>query len=276
MTDTILPEVSARPTPTGPRRQRPSRPVLVGAAVALVLVVAGGAYELTKSPSSTPSAAAPSPVVSGKPATPQTLAGVLAQVGSNALAEKSASETVRDVSGKSGVVRYADYSGLTDGIQRISLGAGHSTVRVVGTTTYFNGDRTGLMKFYQLSAAQAKQIGDKWVPLVAGQSGYTSITVGITLVSTLNEVRLVGPLHRLPSRIKDGQHVFGIEGTAVGGGQPKGSRGTLWISVGAHGLPVEFDSAAKGNTEVVTFSRWGHTIAVSPPAHILGQSTVSS
>jgi hypothetical protein len=285
MTDTILPQVSSRPSGTGPSRQRPSRPVLIAAVVALIVLVAGGGYELTKSHSKSPTAAplqiaSPKPTANTKPATrpvaPHSLAGVLAATTAHALAAKSVTDTVRDVSAKHGVIRYSEYHGTTDGIQRVSFADARSTVRVVGKLTYFSGNRAGLVRMYGLSAAQAKQVGRQWVPLVPGEPGYKNVTAGVTLASALSEIHVVGPLRRLPVRVKDGQRVFGIAGRATGPGSPKGARAILWISVGAKALPVEYDAIAKGNTEVLRFSRWGRVHAVRTPLDVLGQTGLSS
>ena len=70
-------------------------------------------------------------------------------------------------------------------VQRVREDGGHVTIRVIGPTTYFTADRGGFIKFFGLTASQAQQVRGLWVPLVPGEPGYTSVTEGVTLPSTL-------------------------------------------------------------------------------------------
>jgi hypothetical protein len=245
--------------------------------VALVVVVAGAGYELTR-PHGTKTAAPAQPAVVAPPAAPQitTLHGaaaLLANATANALAAKSAHVDVRTVVPKHGVVTYSDDDAIDGGIQRVRAGGGHATVLVIGATTYVTADRVGFIKYFRMSASQARAIRGQWLPLVPGQPDYTSVTEGVTLASTLQEIGIAGPFKRLSVRTKDGQRVVGIQGHATGDGTPKGVRATLWISVGAHGLPVEYDELGAKASMTARFSHWGRAVTLTTPSPIVGASS---
>lgn len=250
--------------------------MVIAAAAVLVLVVAGAGYELTKSHGTT-AAAPPSPAVVAPPAAPQiaTLHGpaaLLANATANALAAKSAHVDVRTVVPKHGVAIYSDDDAIGGGIQRVRVDGGHATVLVIGATTYVTADQVGFTKYFRMSASQARAVRGQWLPLVPGQPDYTSVTEGVTLTSTLQEIGISGTLKRLSVRTKDGQRVFGIQGQAAGDGMPKGTRATLWISVGAHGLPVEYDAGGAKPLMTARFSHWGRAVSLRTPSPIVGAS----
>jgi hypothetical protein len=246
----------------------------------VVVVVAGAGYELTKSHGAT--AAAPAqPALVAPPAAPQVAtlhgpAALLANATANALAAKSAHVDVRDVVGKHGVVIYSDDDAIGGGIQRVRADGGHATVVVIGATTYVTADRVGFIKYFRMSASQARAIRGQWLPLIPGEPDYTSVTEDVTLASTLQEIGLAGPFKRLAARTKDGQRVFGLRGRATGDGMPKGVQATLWISVGAHGLPVEYDAIGAKASMTARFSHWGRPVNLTTPSPIVGASGEST
>jgi hypothetical protein len=242
----------------------------------VLVVIVGGVYELTKSNS--PSPVPPTPVAATHVAAPvlTPLESLLARVSANALAEKSVRTTVTDASGRHRTVTYRDDDAVNGGIQRISSRGGHVVARVVGPTTYFTGNRQGLTKLLGLTSAQASQVRGHWVALTKGQRGYASVTDGITLASSLAESGLKGPLHRLPVRVRHGQRVFGIRGTPTGAGMPRRIRATLWIRVGAHPLPVEFDQRGPHFSTIVRLSRWGRAVQVKAPARAIVETNPSA
>jgi hypothetical protein len=280
MTDTILPQTSlpqsdgAAPRPSSPRPSSSRPAVIVALVIALVIVAGIGGYELLKSP--TKSSPAAPPVVAAKPGAASPLSTVLAQVMANATAQKYVHDDATLKAPKHPALAYADDDGVTGGIQRISIANGGSaTVIVVGSTTYLSGDRLGLAKLFGLNPTQVTQVLGHWIRLVPGNPEYAAVTDGITLAATLKEIELSGPLTRLPQRTLHGRQVFGIRGALAGGTIP-GAHATVWISVGNHGLPVEFVAAGAKTTETVRFSHWGHpVIAHAPRAGALGSGTLS-
>lgn len=83
----------------------------------------------------------------------------------------------------------------------------------------------------------------------------------------MKEIRLVGPLTRLPTRTRDGQRVFGIRGKPTGSHVPASATATIWITTGPTPLPVEYVTRAPHETFTVTLTRWGDAaVSVQPPA----------
>jgi hypothetical protein len=188
----------------------------------------------------------------------------------NALAQGSVHAVTRYVS-KAKHRRTAifdNHNARRGGVQHLTIYGGHVDIRVVGSSTYYSGDRRGLVKFLLYKPKAAKALGDRWVRLQAGERGYQVLTEGVRLASLLHNERLVGPLRKLPQRVIDGTAAIGIQGRGIGDGVPPHSIATWWITTGPNPLPVEFD-AANGKTGLVqTFSDWGKPIRLKPPRRI--------
>jgi hypothetical protein len=227
---------------------------------------------------------APVVLPSQKPSVPwypltSSLQGSLEAVMANALAEGSAHIVFRNVAPKHGVSISSQNDGLTDGIQRERVGKARIVIRVVGSTTYFTANRVGFIKSFRFTPAQASEASGQWIPLTSADPGYAPVTDGVTLSSMLQELAISAPFKRLPTRMLDGARVFGIQGRATGDGAPPHTRGTLWIRLGVHPLPVEFTSGAKNKFRTVAvLSRWGRAVNVVAPTAIIGtqQQGISS
>lgn len=219
-------------------------------------------------PTSPPTPPAKSHVISGG------LSALLARTYRLALAQHTVHSVARNVSAKFGTTIFDDYDGARIGKQHIVVDGGYIDIRVVGTTTYLNGDAKGLAT-YGFTAQEVEALHGQWLPLVAGQAGYEAVTTGVTLASTLHGDRLVGQLRREATKTLDDQQVFGISGHAVGGGAPRHATGTMWIST-TTGLPVEFDTANAKTQITETFTDWGAPISVPVPPNVAGQPGVSA
>jgi hypothetical protein len=256
--------------------QRPSRGLLIAGAAVVVLALAAGGYELTRSHASTPAAPAPvvvasKPPVSHAPASP--LQARLHQVIADAKAKQSMHLQTKDRSRRLGAMRMSDDDATETGIQRISRDGGHVTIRVLPAATFVAGDHNGLTKYLGFSPSMATALRGHWLRLLPGQPNYASVTDAITLSSALKEVGLRGHLRRLAARRKDGQRVYGIEGRPTGKGEPRKAHATLWVSAGRDPLPVEWDERYHGTTEVARFTRWGHPVRVTVPGgDLLGET----
>jgi hypothetical protein len=275
MTDTILPQTSAPVSGARPPRRSLSRSALIAIVVVVLLIVGAGGFELMKSHSTNPPPVA-KPVGANKPATAPSLAALLSLVMGNAQEQRFVHADVTLRSPKHPTLVYSDDDGVTGGVQHVTIaGGGSALVLVIGSTTFVTANRVGLTKFFGLKPHQVTRVLGHWIRLVPGNPEYTSVTEGITLASTLKEIALTGKLTRLPERTLHGQRVFGIQG-AVSGSGLEGGHATMWVTVGQHGLPVEFDAAGATTTESVTFSRWGRpVIAHAPAAGSLGSGTLS-
>jgi hypothetical protein len=229
-------------------------------------------------PLTTPSAAPASPPVPTSPGTTSAgspLAEQLAATFTRAIAQHTVHSIARDSSPKIGSAVFDDYDGVRVGDQHISIYGGHVEVRVIGSTTYFNGDKAGLTKYMGFSDQEVQVLHGQWLTLVAGQAGYQSVTEGVTIASTLDEDKMAGPLRRLPDKTLDGQQVFGISGHGTGGDSPAKGQATMWIST-TTGLPVEFDGSSGKSQLTETFTDWGKPIHVQTPADVFGQPGLSS
>lgn len=233
----------------------------------------------TATPSATPSA---SPIVvsaspsasttpSGRPSSSQHhLAAVLSQVYDRALAQHTVHSRALGTTAKGAVTTFDNYDGEQSGEQHISINGGHLEVRVIGTTTYLNGDAKGLAVY----GVDARSLHGQWIALRPGQKGYRSVTAGVTLASALRADKIAGPLTREPAKTLDTQRVYGITGRGVGANSPRGSTSTIWISKDT-GLPVEFDAKTDHTTITESFTEWGTPIHVAPPTDVVGQHTIS-
>jgi hypothetical protein len=265
-----------------------NRGIAAAAAVlVLVLVLVGGGYELTRSHHSTPAAALAKPIAIATPAPrgviawhqpTATLQGTLVAAMANALEENSVHVVITNRAQGHGVSVSSQEDGVTDGVQRVTAGRGRVVIRVVGTTTYFTANRIGFIKYFRFTPAQASEVRGQWVPLTQGEPGYASVTDAVTLSSMLQELAIGAPFKRLPTRVIDGQHVFGIQGKATGDGEPAHTRGTVWIRVGVHPIPVEFTVITKKFSTIARLSDWAAPINVPVPTAIIGtqQQGVSS
>lgn len=199
---------------------------------------------------------------------------LLARANQDALSQGSVHTVARNVSKKYGTSIFDNYDTTTGGRQHISIYGGDVRVRVVGPTTYFTGDKRGLIRFFGFTADEVAVLHHQWLPLTAGQAGYKATTAGITLRSVLNEDRIVGRLHLLAERTRNGVRVIGVRGKAGGTLAGKHATATQWITIGEHPLPVEFDVTSRDTRSVQTFSEWGRPVHVAPPANVFGAKTL--
>jgi hypothetical protein len=187
----------------------------------------------------------------------------------NALKKRSVHAVARFVT-KRGTAVYDNRDALHRGVQHLTIQGGHVVIRVVGSTTYYTGDKRGLVKFFGYGRKVAAVIGPRWVPLIVGNRGYKILTEGVTLGSLLRNQRVVGPLRMLPERVIDGITAVGIQGEGAGGGVRKNSIATWWVSTGKHPLPVEFDATNRHSHLTQRFSEWGEPVHVKRPTAIFG------
>lgn len=270
------------------------RAVILVAAASIVVALAGAGVAIGRaashqdntpivtsgvvpSPAVTATATAPATATASPAATPrahsqstQHLQSLLATALRKALAQHTVHSAAREVSAHGQTTTFDNYDGVSDGTQTIGINGGHLDVRVVGTTTYLNGDAKGLAVYH----IDSRTLGGKWLMLVAGQSGYQDITAGVTIGSALQADTISGPLSSEPTKRINGEDAFGITGRGTGANSPHGARATMWISA-TTGLPVEFDAVTRGTTITVTFTDWGTPIHVTAPTNVYGQQTLS-
>jgi hypothetical protein len=268
VTDTILPQ-SAPPTPRGPRgAHRFSSRALALAAVGSVAAGVAAYFVFSSGSGNTPAAPASQVSPSARTAV-NPLDATLRAATADAIAAHSVHVDMRNVSKEHGTAVFSQDDGSTSGVQRISIYGGHVTVEVAGSSTWFTGDRPGLLKYMQLTPTQVSQVLGHWVALSPGQPGYAAVTSGVTLPSVMQNIGIVGPLRRLPATQKAGQRVYGLRGRPADPGFSPGAITTLWITVGPHPMPVEFDAHDAGTSTRARFSHWGERVAVQEPSTAL-------
>ena len=193
----------------------------------------------------------------------------LAKTFALALAQGTVHSQARTTSAEGGTTTFDNYDGEQVGEQHIAINGGHLEVRVISSTTYLNGDAKGLAVY----GVDAEQLHGQWLPLVASERGYGSVTAGVTLASALDADKIVGPFSREPDKTISGEQVYGISGHGGGANSPDGSTSTIWIST-VTGLPVEFDATTTTTTITETFSDWGKPVQVATPTNVFGQTTI--
>jgi hypothetical protein len=185
----------------------------------------------------------------------------------NALSKGSVHAVARFTT-KHGTAIFDNRAATHHGVQHLTIYGGHVTIRVIGSTTYYTGDKRGLVKFLTYKPKVAALFHHRWVPLIDGNKGYRVLTEGVTLASLLSSERLAGPLRRLPERVIDGTTVVGLQGRGAGSGVRKHSIATWWVTTGRHSLPVEFDASNANSRLTQSFTQWGKPIRVKRPKGI--------
>jgi hypothetical protein len=154
----------------------------------------------------------------------------------------------------------------TSGIQRITYerggNTGHVTVLVRSGTAYIRGDSFILSSYLGFKPAGAGRFAGKWIRIPHSDRAYAPVSAAVTLPSTIDEFRLVGPLTFLPGKTVAGQKTIGIRGTI---GKPA-AQATLYAR--AHGAPLpvgEVETFGKAFDETI-LSRWNERVRVPVPA----------
>jgi hypothetical protein len=154
----------------------------------------------------------------------------------------------------------------TSGIQRITYEqggrTGKVTVLVSAGTAYVRGDSFILSTYLGFRPLASAKFAGKWVRIPHSDRAYGPVAAAVTLPSTIDEFRLVGPLSFLPAKTVAGQTTFGIKGTI---GKPA-AQASLYAR--AHGLPLpvgEVETFGKALDETL-LSRWNEPVRVQVPA----------
>ncbi len=262
-----------------PRRSRPSAPspVVIAAIVCVLVALVAGAYALTRPAAPPPASVPPAKVAAATPKATAT-SPVAPSSGAAAAAIKRAraaalaagwAHVAVTVKHGSAAVSIAQDSGISDGAQRIAMGAARVTVLVIADRTFVSGNRAGLAKMYRASAADLRKWTGHWLRLLPGDGAYAGVTKGVTMASVLDETTVRPPFTMVAARTLHGQKVIGVRGKA-GADQPASSIVTLWIAVDTY-LPVEYQatSADGGSGTTAIFSKWGTAVDLTAPDNLV-------
>ncbi len=193
---------------------------------------------------------------------------LLASILAAARAERSVHYLSTSSFGDVGVTQVCDV-GLTRGLQRIIYRKGGSigrvTVLVAAQTAYIRGDAFTLVNYMGFKAAPSAKYAGVWVRIPHTDRDYSTVAAGVTLSSTMAELKPTGPLSRVPDTRIGGQRVVGVRATA------STARGavvvTLYARAAGSPLPVkEVVRRADNARFTVTLSNWSEPIRLVIPS----------
>lgn len=168
----------------------------------------------------------------------------------------------------------------TGGIQRITYTksgrSGHVIVVVHNDTAFIRGDAFILENYMGFSAAIATKYAGRWISIPKTSSGYSTVSAGVRLASTISEERLSSPLKVLPPAIVHGKHVVVVRGRIAG---PNGqfAVGKVYALSGSNPLPVyAVENFGASYKATVTYSRWNEKFALPNTAGAIPQSKLTS
>jgi len=147
------------------------------------------------------------------------------------------------------------------------------TLLLMNGTVYFQGNGPALQDQLGVPAASAPGLADRWVSVSSGDAPYGVVAPGITVGDQVQEAGLT------PSSIKQ----LGGGARRIAGAVPaqQGATGSAHLDIAAgSNLPVSYVATVTDTgtttTSTTTFSRWGMTPAVTPPAGAVAWSTLGA
>lgn len=180
--------------------------------------------------------------------------------------------------GALGVVRVGIVgdAGIARGIQRITYRkagkTGHVTVIVSSNTVYIRGDAFTLINYMGFKAIPAAKYAGVWVLIPRTDTDYSTVAAGVTLLSTIDQLKLSKPLSSVPDTTINGQRVLGVRGklpTATG----LNATATLYARATRPPLPVQ-EVVRQPNAQLtVTLGKWNEPIHVATPKTAVPIST---
>jgi hypothetical protein len=189
--------------------------------------------------------------------------------------EGSVRVTVHFFSGKTTGEIVQD-SGRDSDVQTVAIGKERVSIVLLGGIAYFSGNAKGLASYFGLPSPAASSLAGHWISVSSTDSGYRSVTAGLTLSAALMEASPKGSLTEGKVKTIDSRQTRSIAGTA----SPNEAPTTLFVSLKGRPLPVEAVSATEiGETasgEIVDFSRWGEKVDVPKPSGAIPIATINS
>jgi len=157
--------------------------------------------------------------------------------------------------------------GATSGIQQITYERGGTTGKVTvvvsAGTAYIRGDSFTLRYFMGFKATPSVTYAGKWIRVPHSDRDYAAIAAAVTLPSTIDELRLAGPLSFLPQTTLGGQKVIGIRGKTISK-QP--AQAALYARAQGTPLPVGEVEVFRSALSRTRFSGWNELVHVTVPA----------
>jgi hypothetical protein len=276
VTYVVTPAESRRP------RKKPS-PVIAALAATACIAAGAGGYFLLSGSSSSENSAHPVPVVhhatTHKPTSASATAAQKAAAAQALLTRSMAAMRAKgsfataSTTSEDGVTGHGTgWTGLTTASSTEEIdGQGQAMLRIVGPAAYFVGDAAVLKTVAGVDPEAADLLGDKWLEIAKGDSGYDDIMADSTLSQTLSsEDWFSGAIAQSPVTTLNGQRVIPLRGAAAKDSD-YGPHATAVLYVAADGdpLPVRYEVNSDTDHDVADFSGWGSSQTVlAPPVAI--------
>jgi hypothetical protein len=161
-------------------------------------------------------------------------------------------------------------------VQTVAIGKERVSIVLLDGTAYFSGNVKGLTSYFGMPKTVAATLPGRWISVSPTDSGFPSVTAGLSLGAALKEATPVGLIKMGKQKKLAGQLTQSISGTGSTDVPPT----TLFISTTGSHLPVEAVASrgtGKGlSGEIATFSRWGEKVSVPTPTNAIPISTLSA
>ncbi len=158
----------------------------------------------------------------------------------------------------------------------MAIGKERISIVLVGGIAYFSGNSQGLTSYFGLPASTATSLSGRWISIRPNQSGFKSVTSGLTLPVAMREVTPAGSLTLGKRTTQNRQATVSVQGS----GSPSQTPTTLFIATTGRKLPVEAVTAGKNGElvtgELVTFSRWGEKLNLPKPTSVVPITALSA
>jgi hypothetical protein len=179
----------------------------------------------------------------------------------SATKEGSVRVTVRFFSGKvTGKLVQDSSSKMAE--QTVAIGKERASIVLSGGEAFISGNAQGLTSYFGVPKAAAGGLLGHWISVSPTDSGFQSVTAGLTLASALSEVSPTGSISKGKKKTVNGNLAISIAGIK----KASGTRVLLFVSQTRQHLPVEaVESSGSGATasgEIVTFTRWAEKVHV--------------
>jgi hypothetical protein len=165
-------------------------------------------------------------------------------------------------------------AGLTTGKQLITVGSSHAQVIVLPGKTYLKGDATAVTDFFGFPASAVSPLANRWILFLPSNPGYPNVSDSVTLPSLLDQITLAAPTTTGAITSADGIPAVAITGTVPN--DPAAATATLYVTTGAHPLPIQFSSSDSDDQLLVTFTNWGDRVPLTPPTTALPAGSIFS
>jgi hypothetical protein len=155
--------------------------------------------------------------------------------------------------------------GRASGTETATEGKAALVIRVSPSYAFVSGNSSGLTTIFDMSAADAKKVGKKWVSWKAGTSQYANLKSDVTMSS----VRALLPKAKgtkVTTMVSNGGTFYVLKWKIAATSSIPGVTNTLTVSSGAATLPVdEVALVSNGSKATTTLSGWGERLVVAIP-----------